>query len=178
MVGLSLDGPDASTHDSFRNKAGNFDRVIALLNLLSQWQVPVIVRSILAKPNYESVPRIGQILQGLDNVSRWSILQFSPVGEGYRNSKQYDLAEDEFDRVSNQIQSGFHTPAKVNIYRAEDKVGTYALVTPSGEVYGTSDQPENGRFPTIGSIIGDHLCTLASRLPFSKEHHIRRYGTA
>jgi hypothetical protein len=108
-------------------------------------------------------------------VVRWSLLEFSPVGEGFINREEYYLKRSLFDKVVDQVMQIFVGPASLDIYRTEAKTGTYALITPSGHLYGTTESTVNSFFPTIGSIIQDHLATLAERLPFSRQNHIQRY---
>ena len=52
LVGLSLDGPDAETHDGFRGKPGNFDKVLTVLHQLSESGTPIVVRTVVAKPQF------------------------------------------------------------------------------------------------------------------------------
>lgn len=176
QVGLSLDGPNASTHDAFRNKPGNFDRVISLMEQLNQLKVPIIVRTVVAKGNHESVHLIGPMLRRLKNLVRWSLLEFSPVGEGYRNHSLYELDRSTFRAAAEHARIAFRDAGKIDVYEAEAKAGTYALITPAGDLYGTALSTVGGFFPTIGSILSEHLSDLASKLPFSKTSHLKRYG--
>jgi MoaA/NifB/PqqE/SkfB family radical SAM enzyme len=176
LAGLSLDGPIAAVHDAFRGKRGNFDRVLGLLGKLNEWGVPVIVRTIVSKPNYETVHLIGRLLQNMDNLVRWSLIEFSPVGEGYTNCNNYQINRALFRAAAERACSAFPDDSKIDIYELEAKAGAYALVTPAGFLYGTGTSTINGVYPTIGSILQEHLSILADKLPFSKERHVRRYG--
>jgi MoaA/NifB/PqqE/SkfB family radical SAM enzyme len=175
-VGLSLDGPNALVHDAFRKKPGNFERVLKLLDQLNRWKVPVLVRTVVAKSNHRSIHLIGPILQNMENLVRWSLLEFSPVGEGYLNRESYQLDRTQFRGAAERARGIFPQTSKIDVYEAEAKAGTYALITPGGDVYGTTVPTNDGRFPTIGSILQEHLSTLASKLPFSKELHLKRYS--
>ncbi|MFM8286656.1 MAG: hypothetical protein ACKOGA_08020, partial [Planctomycetaceae bacterium] len=64
---------------------------------------------------------------------------------------------------------------KIDVYRNEDKPGTYALVTPDGHLYGTGTVV-NGDYPKVGSMLRNHLSDLAKRLVFFPERHSRRYS--
>jgi len=175
QVGLSIDGADAITHDAFRNKNGNFDRVVSMLQQLNRWGIPVVVRTVIAKSNHANVHLIGQIFQEMENIRRWSLLEFSPVGQGYSNRKNYEIDRTLFRAATDRVREKFSYPEKIDIYAAESKVGTYALITPAGDIYGTGVPTQSGVFPTIGSIVSEHLSVLAEKLPFSKELHRRRY---
>ena len=175
LVGLSLDGPDAYSHDSFREKPGNFDRVMDLLRGLNEKSIPMIVRTIVSKRNASGVPRIALLLGGLPSVVRWSLLEFSPIGEGATNRDKYLLDPSSFERIAKEAEQLFSGPATIDIYRAAAQAGTYALITPSGYLYGTTMSPADVFFPTVGSLLHDHLAILAERLPFSKDNHTKRY---
>ena len=178
LVGLSVDGPDAAVHDTFRDKPGNFDRVIQVLHLLHQARTPVIVRTVVTNLNHQRLWEIGQLLEPMKNIVRWSLLEFSAVGDGYVNRHKYEIGKDLFEKVIAEVQARFRGTAHLDVYRSEAKVGTYALITPSGHVYGTGNPTINGVFQVSGSIVRDHLSTIANSLPFSKEKHVRRYGFA
>lgn len=175
LVGLSLDGPTAEIHDCFRGKNGNFVRVLRTLAQLEEIGIPVVVRTIIAKPNCDGVPKIPDVLNRFTNVVRWSLLEFSAAGEGYTNRKQFELGSQEFDDVASIAQNNFIDPAKVNIYRSRDKLGTYALVTPNGYLYGTTQDLISGTYPLVGSVLEEHVSYLAQKLPFSIENHQDRY---
>ncbi len=177
LVGLSLDGPDTATHDGFRDKPGNFDSVLSLLRVLESEKVPVVVRTIVARPNFLMVPRLAYLLNKLPNLVRWSLLEFSAVGDGFMNRERYELDRALFNVAVEDAARNFANPTKLNIYRDEDKIGTYALVTPSGYVYGTSETTVDGIHPTIGSILQEHLSVLVQGLPFSMKNHQQRYAS-
>jgi len=175
LVSLSLDGCDADGHDSFRDKPGNFNRVLAVLKWLGEKNVPVCVRSVVCRPNYHSVPGVAHLISGMENIVRWSLMEFNPVGEGFTNRQKYLLDPPLFDRAIAKAQARYVGPAQVDVYRSAAMAGTYFLITPDGRVYGTGTPLDNGFYPTLGSILSDHLSLLASRLPFSADNHRRRY---
>jgi len=177
MVGLSLDGPDALTHDTFRGTRGNFDRVISLMRFLNEKGVLLVIRTLVGKSNLESIPRIAPLLADLPSVVRWSLLEFTPIGEGLVNRVAYDVTASLFESVVSKVSHTFPRPVSLDIFRSDAKVGAYALITPSGDLYGTTDQPIGTYFPIVGSFTKDHLATLADKLPFSRHNHLKRYGT-
>jgi len=175
LVSLSLDGCDADSHDTFRDEPGNFTRLLAILQWLGEREVPVCVRTLVCKPNYKIVPAVAALISGMKNVVRWSLMDFSPVGEGFTNRRKYLLDPQLFERTVADAQAKYVGPAQVDVFRSEEKVGCYFLITPDGRVYGVGTPMDNGLFPTVGSILTDHLTHLASKLPFSADNHRRRY---
>jgi MoaA/NifB/PqqE/SkfB family radical SAM enzyme len=174
-VGLSLDGPTAEVHDQFRNTRGNFARVLELLGFLERAGVPVIVRTVVARPNFQQVAEIGELLLPYGNVAFWYLLEFSAVGAGYRNRRVYELERALFDEVAAKATDRYGETLEVQARRSEDKSGAYVMITPDGAVYGTSDETVDGIYPRAGSVLGDHLSDLAEAIEFKREVHEPRY---
>lgn len=175
LVGISLDGGESQTHDEFRGKPGNFKRVVSVLELLAEANVPVLVRSVVGRSNAHDLHKLGTLLNRYGNVARWSLLQFSPVGLGQATSQRYEITMREYDCVVRQCSAAYR--GRIDAYKAPQKVGTYALMTASGRLYTTKgDLTSDGWYPTIGNILHDDLGDLADRLPFSSQHHSDRYG--
>lgn len=176
LVGLSLDGPDAEIHDGFRGKPGNFDKVLTLLRQLSVSGTPIVVRTVVAKPNFAAVYRIARIIEHVPNVVRWSLMEFSAVGNGYQNRDRYELDRNIFDGVARIVAESFGGNCDLHIYRNEDKVGAYLLVSPNGDAYTTKSPLSSvGTFEPTASIVRDHLRTVAARLGFLGQNSEQRH---
>jgi MoaA/NifB/PqqE/SkfB family radical SAM enzyme len=177
LIGLSLDASVAGCHDMLRGRPGNFDRTLALLRWLCESNKPVVVRSVVLPQNRLEFAALARLLSGFTNILRWSVLEFSAIGEGYAKRDQFSLASADLERAILDARESWHGSGGLDIYRNCEKAGAYLLLTPSGLAYGTTDvAPPNGVFPTVGSIIYDHLADLARSLPFSAEHHRKRYA--
>ena len=174
-VGLSLDGPSAAVHDAVRRRPGNFKRVLALLGWLEQAGVPVIVRTVVARPNHTTVADIGELLVDFDNVVAWYLLEFSPVGLGFDSRAAFELPRSGFDEAVRRASLRYGGRLEIHPRREEDKSGAYVMVTPDGYVYGTGADPVGGRYPRVGSVLREHLRDLADRVDFRRERHEPRY---
>ena len=149
--------------------------VMTLLPFLDQHNVPVILRTVVANPTYKEIPKMAHLLKNISALKRWSLQEFSPIGDGYLNREQFELDREMFDVVVHEAERSFSRAGLVDAYRAEAKIGAYALITPDGFVYGTTSSVVNGIYPQVGSILQDHLSDIAQELPFSKEGHESRY---
>lgn len=176
LVGLSLDGPTAEVHDSFRHTRGNFKAVIGLLDDLERKGVQAVVRTVVTRANQDNIVAIGEHLRNRKNICRWSLLEFSPVGDGYANRMLYELDRERFDELGNETIRRFGDRLEIDVCRAEDKDGAYVLITPDGWVYGTGTPTVNGLYPTAGSILEQHLAALAGALVFQSDKHTFRYA--
>jgi molybdenum cofactor biosynthesis enzyme MoaA len=174
-VGLSLDGPSAEVHDAFRGKRGNFKRVLDLFDFLEAAAIPVVVRTVLAQPNHKVAADIGELLVGRGNLLAWHLLEFSPVGSGFHNSWLYALKRTVFDQKVDESRRRFGDTIAIVDSHLEDKSGTYVLVTPDGQAYGTLSSPQDGLYPVVGSMLRDHLSELAGSIGFRPERHEELY---
>ena len=176
-VGLSIDGPDALTHDAFRGRRGNFQHVMALLGQLDDLGVPVSVRTVVSRDNYLVIPEIARLVTSHSNIVCWKLLEFTAVGKGFLNRRRYEIRSDKFEHT---IQAaGEKLGGKQRILEAlrnVDKVGIYMMISPQGFVYGTTETTlmETGYHRYVGSILSDHLGDLAARIPFSSLRDERR----
>ena len=175
LVGVSLDGCDPESHDLFRLQPGNYEQVTALLRYLEQHRIPVVVRSIVAQSNYTRIASLGPILSPYQNVVRWVLMEFKPIGGGYTNRGEYLLERKAFEEVVKRARSLTGQHPKIDVYRVEDSIGIYALITATGQLFGVS-KSEGESHPTLGSMFSSHLGELADELLFSRERHWQRYG--
>jgi MoaA/NifB/PqqE/SkfB family radical SAM enzyme len=175
-VGLSLDGSTREVHDLVRSKRGNFDRVLELLAFLDEALVPVIVRTVVVQPNHDQLLGIGDLLRSHRNVIAWYLLEFSPVGLGFHARQTFEIEREPFDAVVEEADHRYGVEFQVHARRLEDKSGAYVMVTPDGDVYGTSGDTEQGIYPRVGSVLRDHLSDLADAVGFERPLHEPRYA--
>jgi MoaA/NifB/PqqE/SkfB family radical SAM enzyme len=177
-VGLSLDSALPDVHDLMRGKAGNHANVIALLDHLSQDGVDVILRTVVTFENHASIPEIAAIVNRYDCIRRWSLMEFTPVGEGKQNSVRFRVDSGKLEEAAVASRRLLTNPTRLDLYTNEAKVGTYAIVTPDGRLQGTTKVPPDGldAYERVGSFLDSHLCELADLLPFDIRRHAHRYG--
>lgn len=177
QVGLSLDGPTQEVHDKFRSRPGNYYKVVSLLNDLAAACVPTVVRTVVADSNHKFVPAIAHVLAPYSNVRRWSLLEFTPLGDGHTNREEYKITTQMFKTVAGCANLAADGRLKVDEFGNSAKAGTYALVSPNGRLYGTEIENGELRHRFIGNMLTDHLSDLAAALPFDSQRHHARYGS-
>lgn len=98
-LGISLDGPDAETHDSFRGWSGSFDRTLEMLVDAEDIGLPVQINTSLTQRNFHLIDEMAELL-GATGVSMWSVFFLVPVGRGVAEQRitpeQYEEA---FERL-------------------------------------------------------------------------------
>jgi molybdenum cofactor biosynthesis enzyme MoaA len=176
-VGLSLDGPDAATHDGFRGKPGNFRQVVKLLGQLEDNGIPVSVRTVVGHANHQAIPDMSRLVASYSNVICWKLLEFTAVGNGFVNQDRYALSADTFETTVRAARQRLGGAAKVlEVLRNAEKVGLYMMVSAQGAVYGISETAltRSGHHQYIGSVLSEHLASLAQRLPFAAGRRVDR----
>lgn len=82
-IGLSLDGPTAEVHDGFRQKKGNFRKVLSLMDFLDASSSSYVVRTVVSQANRATVPKIWDVLGSRRMLKEWKLQQFSPIEQGF-----------------------------------------------------------------------------------------------
>ena len=54
-LGISLDGPDAKTHDAFRGWEGSYERTLEMLEHARQLELPVQVNTTITRRNFQMI---------------------------------------------------------------------------------------------------------------------------
>jgi MoaA/NifB/PqqE/SkfB family radical SAM enzyme len=180
-VGLSLDGPDAATHDGFRRKPGNFRRVLGLLGQLEARGIPVSVRTVVGLANYRLIPDMARIIVSYSNVICWKLLEFTAIGNGLSNRIEYEIPADSFEataRATGQRLGG--SADLLEALRNAEKIGLYMMISADGIVYGTSETAlmRSGQHHSAGLILSEHLVHLAQRLPLAARPRTDRRAPA
>ncbi len=175
-VGLSIDGPDADSHDNFRGARGNFRQVVALLDRLELLGIPVSVRTVVSRRNYSVVPNIAPLVVSHQNVICWKLLEFTPIGRGRVNRDEHAIPSAIFEHTVRVTEEKLGSSYRLlEVLRNLDKIGIYMMISPQGSVYGTTEVAMDvGHHRYIGSMLSDHLGELAERIPFSSQRTDRR----
>lgn len=78
-LAISIDGPDAETHDLFRGVIGSFDETMRILDEASQLGIPVQINTSVGPHNVKSVRRMAELVRNLGAVL-WAVFLVVPVG--------------------------------------------------------------------------------------------------
>ncbi len=80
-LGISLDGPDAETHDSFRGWSGSFERTMQILDDAADLGLGVQINTSITKRNLDKVDAMADLL-AKRTIAMWSVFFLVPVGRG------------------------------------------------------------------------------------------------
>ncbi len=101
-VAVSLDGPDASTHDEFRGMEGVFDKAVAGIEHLRRLGQPVQVNVTVTSHNESRLDAMYELVRRLD-VEALHIFLLVPVGCGLDIAETHILSPRRYDEVLNWI---------------------------------------------------------------------------
>ena len=87
MVRVSLDGPNAETHEFIRNKKGAFDETINRIKMLVKNGIDVGVVTCISHRNLKYIKEMIELLENL-KIKRWFLPLLSSAGRGSYISKE------------------------------------------------------------------------------------------
>jgi radical SAM protein len=94
-MAVSLDGPDATSHDGFRRVEGSFARTAFALNYARQIGLPTQVNTTVTRHNVEKLIEIADIVRDC-GARLWSVFFLVATG---RASASQDLSAEEYEEV-------------------------------------------------------------------------------
>jgi AdoMet-dependent heme synthase len=94
-MALSLDGPDAASHDDFRGIPGTFDRAMLALYHAKKIGLETQLQTTVTRRNLGRLPEMAQIAADV-NTKMWSLFFLIVTGRALEND---DLAAEEYEKV-------------------------------------------------------------------------------
>ena len=174
---VSVDGPDAATHDRIRGRAGSFDRAMAALAMLEEdGRIPFGIDSTVMRSNLDGLPRFcTEIAPRFPSMRRISFKGMAPVGLASRMSfADAELLTDEqmaefgspafAERLRALAPGSVHIDVETNLGirmlpSARDTTGFETMfVEPDGEVRGLTVYEG-----TVGSLLREPASVLWER---------------
>ena len=97
-VAISLDGPDAETHDAFRRVSGAFDRSVDGFIRLKELGVSMQVNTTVTAHNRERLDDIHELVRKL-GADAWHLFLLVPVGCGLEIAQSAQLTARDYEEV-------------------------------------------------------------------------------
>ena len=94
-LGISLDGPDATTHDAFRGWEGSFVRTMRMLGDARRLGLAVQVNTSITRRNVAKIDAMAELLRD-QGIAMWSVFFLIPVGRGVDEER---IAPQEYEEV-------------------------------------------------------------------------------
>lgn len=101
-VSISLDGPDASSHDSFRRIEGAFDAAVGAIENLKQADIGVQINTTVATHNHDRLEEMYALADRLD-AEALHFFMLVPVGCGLELARNMMLSSQRYEEILNWI---------------------------------------------------------------------------
>jgi radical SAM protein len=98
-MAISLDGPDAQSHDTFRGVAGTFDRAVAALEEAKRIKLDTQIMSTVTKRNMHRLDELANLVARMKG-KMWSLFFLVVTGRALAND---DLTGEEYEKVFEQL---------------------------------------------------------------------------
>lgn len=174
QLGLSLDSSNYKIHDRVRGRTGNFQETIHALDLASSKNLPVVLRTTLTKQNLGHVDQLASLVKKYENIRKWSIREFAPLGRGKEHSFDFQLAPGVFETEKKRILASSKIcglSGKVNFVTRDEMDSCYFMVSADGDVY---SHPSVGDYRSIGNIRNESFRELVDRLDYDQVKRAKR----
>lgn len=103
-LGISLDGPDAVTHDAFRGWEGSFTRTLRMLADARRLELAVQVNTSITQRNVAKIDEMAELLRD-QGIAMWSVFFLIPVGRGVDEQR---IAPQEYEAVFEKLYQHSH----------------------------------------------------------------------
>lgn len=94
-LAVSIDGPDAETHDGFRRVKGSFEISTNIIKWAHEVDLPVQVNTTIARHNVKLFDEMAELVRGLDAVL-WSLFFLVPTG---RANDEMQIRQNEAEEI-------------------------------------------------------------------------------
>jgi len=95
-MAISIDGPDADSHDAFRGVPGSFAHTMKMVEWSNEASLPLQIHTTISRYNRERLDDLGALMLSLPGIVIWSLFLLVPTGRG----KAEDLVTaEEFEGV-------------------------------------------------------------------------------
>lgn len=175
-MALSLDGPDADSHDEFRGESGSYERVQRAAEWAEETGLAIQINTTVTANTVESLPEIADQIADLGAVM-WEVFFLVPIGRGaeleqltptqadewmawlYRRQREapfrvITVEAPQYRRIAREVEG---EPVSVGSTRAGSG---FVFVSYRGDVYPSGFLPQSA-----GNVRGDDLVSLYRDAP-------------
>ena len=98
-LGISLDGPNAATHDAFRGWTGSFERTKEMLVTARELGMAVQINTTVCRRNVDLLDAMAGFLVPFD-IAMWALFFLIPVGRGFDEER---IRPEEYEQVFEKL---------------------------------------------------------------------------
>jgi radical SAM protein len=98
-LGISLDAPNAATHDAFRGWEGSFERTREMLLTARELGMSVQINTTVCRRNVDLLDEMAEFLMPFD-IAMWALFFLIPVGRGFDEER---IRPEEYETVFEKL---------------------------------------------------------------------------
>lgn len=161
-VSLSIDGPDATSHNLFRGVEGAFEKTVEATKLLKKENIPFQINTTVTKSNIDKFKAIFTLVKELGAVA-WHIFLLVPTGRA-KNIKDQIITAKEYEDILNWFYD-FRKQAKNIHFKATCAPHYYRILRQRAKEEGIKVTPENFGLDahTRGCLGGIGFCFVSHK---------------
>lgn len=138
LLGVPIDSTDNSIALKFREGRDNLvDEQKEIINLTLKYNIPLCVNTVLGSYNINSIERIWDLIAQYQNIVKWQIFQFMPIGPlGSKNQDMFNISNEEFDEITTKIKKksiGSHI--KIEAKSISKRINKYLIIDSDGDIW-------------------------------------------
>lgn len=158
-ISLTMDGIEEDIILQMRKNRNITKHTIFLIKQFHKLNIPVSIKTLVTKINYQEVGKIGKILSGLP-IQYWSLFEFIPLGRGKNNKNRFYLTSKLFDKICMNLKDEF--PSLLIRFRKPKRMPSkYCFIAADGKIY-TYDK--NIGDVLIGDLGVENLSSIVSKI--------------
>ncbi|MEJ5362795.1 MAG: radical SAM protein [Spirochaetota bacterium] len=161
-VSISIDGPDAQTHDSFRGIPGSFDKALQGALLLQQAGVSFQFNTTITKRNVGSIEAILKLAQE-KHAAALHVFMLVPVGCGVEIADTDMLSKEQYEEV---LRSLYYKTKEAGIeFKATCAPHYYRIIRQEAKKEGRKLTFETDGLAAVtrGCLAGSGVCFISHR---------------
>jgi MoaA/NifB/PqqE/SkfB family radical SAM enzyme len=159
-ISLALDGSTNEMNHIMRSERGYLDIVTGLMKQIKERGIPISIKTVASRKNIKDIPHMVEILAKY-SPDVWLITQFTPNNRGDRYREEFEISNDEFQRLRTKIKG---TPFKVALRSSEITTTLpFFFLDSNGGVLTASAKNPKGEI-NIGSIFKQEIEELWKKI--------------
>ncbi|MCL5283296.1 MAG: TIGR04053 family radical SAM/SPASM domain-containing protein [Armatimonadetes bacterium] len=99
-LAISLDGPNADSHDRFRRVPKSFEWTMGIVRLADEAGIPIQINTTIHRFNVDMLDQMHETVAGLPGMALWSVFFLVPTGRGRLED---EISAEEFEQVFNRL---------------------------------------------------------------------------
>jgi MoaA/NifB/PqqE/SkfB family radical SAM enzyme len=148
FIGLPLDSYSAEIHNKMRPTKSTLNHYELILGLIEkieyEYKIGLKINTVVTKQNYDSMFRIGELLEG--KAKSWKLSHFVPSGFGKENQELFNVSTDQYKKLVQKCKESYPS---INIISTQPKNDFCRIISVDGHLL----KPIEGGLEDVGDLL-------------------------